>query len=93
VGDGRAPEVTRDGYALPENAGEVSGYYRYEINIDRDQFMTFAKANNATPSILVALLASKAVKKVHPMRRSPSCAALRATCETSLGSRTHTRTA
>ena len=90
VGDGPAPEVTRDGYALPENAGEVSGYYRYEINIDRDEFMTFAKANNATPSILVALLASKAVRKVHPDAEKPIVCSLASDMRNELGlSNTH----
>lgn len=59
------PEIVKDGYALPENANEVSNYYRYEININRDKFMALAKENNATPAILVALLASKSIKKLH----------------------------
>lgn len=66
IGNTPMPEIVKDGYALPENANEVSNYYRYEININRDKFMAYAKENNATPAILVALLASKVVKKLHP---------------------------
>jgi hypothetical protein len=71
IGDTPMPEVVKDGYVLPENAEEVNTYYRYEINIDRNQFMAFAKNNNATPSILVALLASKSIKKLHPDAEKP----------------------
>ena len=66
IGNTPMPEIVKDGYALPENANEVSNYYRYEININRDKFMAFAKENNASPAILVALLASKSIKKLHP---------------------------
>jgi len=65
IGNTQMPEIIKDGYSLPENANEVSNYYRYEININRDKFMAFAKENNATPAILVALLASKSIKKIH----------------------------
>lgn len=60
------PEIVKDGYTLPENVDEVSNYYRYEININRDKFMAFAKQNNATPEILATLLASNSIRKLHP---------------------------
>ncbi|MBU3178346.1 hypothetical protein KPL47_18640 [Clostridium estertheticum] len=66
IGNTPMPEIVKDGYTLPENVNEVSNYYRYEININRDKFMAFAKENNASPAILVALLASKSIKKLHP---------------------------
>jgi len=65
IGNTPMPEIVKDGYLLPENVNDVSNFYRYEININRDKFMTFAKENNATPAILVALLASKSIKKLH----------------------------
>jgi hypothetical protein len=43
------PEVTRDGYALPENNGAVTGYYRHVINVNKQQLMLYAKTNHATP--------------------------------------------
>lgn len=71
IGDTPMPEIMKDGYALPEHKKEVSNYYRYEINIKRDQFMAVAKENNATPAILIALLASKSIKKIHPDADKP----------------------
>lgn len=65
------PEIIKDGYVLPENTNEVSNYYRYEININRGKFMAAAKGNNATPAILIALLASKSIKKLHPDADKP----------------------
>jgi hypothetical protein len=35
------------------------------MNINRDKFMAYAKAHNATPAILIALLASKTIKQLH----------------------------
>jgi hypothetical protein len=57
----------------------------YEINIDRDQFMTFARANNATPSILVALLTSKALKKIHRDAEKPIVCSLASDMRNELG--------
>jgi len=71
IGNTPMPEIVKDGYSLPENANEVSNYCRYEININRDKFITFAKEHNATPAILVALLASKSIKKLHPDADKP----------------------
>lgn len=65
------PEIIKDGYALPENENEVTHYYRYEINLNRDKFLAFAKQNNATPAILVSLFASKAIKRLHPDAQKP----------------------
>lgn len=71
IGNSPMPEIIKDGYSLPENANEVSHYYRYEINIKRDPFMAFAKENNATPAILLALLASRSIKRLHPDADKP----------------------
>lgn len=77
VGDTPAPTVIKDGYVLPENADAAKtadaadAYYRSEITIDRDRFMAVAKENNATPAILVALLASQAIARLHPTADKP----------------------
>jgi len=71
AGDAPAPHVIKDGYALPENADAVTTHARYEINIVRDPFLAFARENNATPAILVALLASRAIKELHPDADKP----------------------
>lgn len=85
IGNTPMPEIIRDGYALPEHANEVSNYYRYEININRDKFMAFAKENNATPAILVALLASKSIKKLHPDADKPIVCSLASDMRKELG--------
>lgn len=56
---------------MPEHAEEVTDYYRYEININQQQFVEYAKANKATPAILVALLASRCILKLHPDADKP----------------------
>lgn len=60
------PEIIKDGYLLPEHSQESNKFYRYEMNINRDKFMAYAKEHNATPAILIALLASKTIKQLHP---------------------------
>jgi len=66
VSDTILPKVTKDGYALPESINQdgEKKYYRYELNINHEKFIKFAKEHNATPSILIALLASKAIKNI-----------------------------
>lgn len=59
------PEIIKDGYSIPDqNQENEKKYYRYEIKMNSDKFMKFAKENNATPAIVVSLLTSKAIKKV-----------------------------
>ncbi|WP_146134368.1 hypothetical protein [Glaciihabitans tibetensis] len=53
VGNAPLPQVIKDGYVLPEHSDPVDAYYRSEITIGREQFLAVAKANNATPAILV----------------------------------------
>lgn len=67
------PEVIKDGYALPDaiiKDGQEQ-YYRYEIELNQEKFMEFAKENNATPSIIIALLTSKAIKAIYPDADKP----------------------
>lgn len=60
------PVVSKDGYALPENSEESANYYRTEINLNQRQFIDYAKAHNATPAILLALIVSGSIKTLHP---------------------------
>lgn len=59
------PEISNDGYALPECAEDMESNYRTEISINQEEYVRYAKANNATPAILTAILASKGIKKLH----------------------------
>lgn len=54
------PEIIKDGYDISEENEDK--YYRYEINVNSDEFMKFVKENNATPAIAVSLLMSKAIR-------------------------------
>jgi NRPS condensation-like uncharacterized protein len=73
VRDTTLPEVTKDGYALPEvmNKDGEKKYYRYEVDINHENFMKFTKEHNATPAIVIALLASKAIKNIYPEADKP----------------------
>ena len=64
-------EVSRDGFKLPEHAEEKGNHYRTEININQSQFIAFAKANNATPAILLSMLVSNSIKKLYPDADKP----------------------
>ncbi|PXA67168.1 hypothetical protein [Cryobacterium arcticum] len=85
VGDTPAAQVIKDGFVLPEHADEVSAYYRHEISIDRARFLAVAKQNNATPAILVALLASTAIKNLHPDADKPIVCSLASDMRAELG--------
>jgi len=45
VGDTMLPKVTKDGYALPESINQDGErkYYRYEVNLNHEKFIRFAK--------------------------------------------------
>ena len=63
-------EIPREAFRLEENkAGETvysRRYYRYEIKLDHDNFMTVCREYNATPAIMVALATSKAIADIYP---------------------------
>lgn len=69
--DTKMPEITREGYALPEHNAEVTNYFRYEIHMKKDEFLKVAKENNATPAILLSLLCSKAIHELYPNADKP----------------------
>ncbi len=53
--------IDKECFSLPENTENVSNTYRTEIVIDEQEFINYAKSNNATPTILTAILFSKAI--------------------------------
>ena len=64
-------EISKDGYRLPETTEEKENHYRTEINIDKSKFIEFAKAHNATPAILLSMIVSSSIKKLHPTLDKP----------------------
>jgi hypothetical protein len=67
ISDGEFPKLSRDGFALDENIKiDSDEYYRYELLIGHDEFLTFAKSNNATPSIALGLIMNRAIKNLYP---------------------------
>ncbi|AZZ60705.1 hypothetical protein DSM07_04910 [Oenococcus sp. UCMA 16435] len=64
-----------DAFRLPELAANkyLDKSTRYELNIDQDSFVRWARSKHATPSIAVALLMSKAIKNVHPNEKEIIC--------------------
>lgn len=67
----KLPQIVKGGYALPENAEICEDFYRYEINIKRRSFLDYMKAHDATPAILLAMLASGGIYSVHPDADKP----------------------
>ena len=59
--------LNRDAFALPEESVN-EGNFRFEITVDHDAFMKVCRVNNATPSILLALLMNKAIGVMYPDR-------------------------
>lgn len=71
VDENNLPHVTKAGYALPENTEECENYYRYEVNMNRSDFLNTMKACGATPAILLALLVSGSIQTAHPNHTTP----------------------
>jgi hypothetical protein len=67
VTDNDFPKLSRDGFSLDENIKIDSDInYRYELYIRHDEFLCFARMNNATPSIALGLLMNQAIKNLYP---------------------------
>ncbi|WP_321386404.1 hypothetical protein [uncultured Enterococcus sp.] len=58
--------VDRDGFSLPESTISPKGCYRTSIMVNQAEFVSFAKAHKATPSILTAILVSSSIHQIHP---------------------------
>lgn len=73
LADAKSPAKPVEAFSLPEakEALNKKKTYRYEVTIAHHSLMAFAKENNATPAITIALLMSKAIKKVHPESDKP----------------------
>ncbi len=67
------PQIHKDGYALPDSLDSVgrNKSYRCEVTIQHESFMKFARENNATPAIAIALFASKAIQNIYPDTDKP----------------------
>jgi len=65
------PQISKDGYSLPENAEICEDFYRYEIKVDRADFMKYMKIHDATPAILLALFVSGSIYSIHPDIEKP----------------------
>lgn len=55
------PQYVKEGYHLKEYDKPHDKFYRYEILINKVEFVSYAKHYEATPGILAALLISKAI--------------------------------
>lgn len=69
----RLPAVKKEGYTLPETLASIGhqDYYRYEVKIQQESLMAFAKQNQATPAIAISLFVAQAIKKIHPQTELP----------------------
>ncbi len=67
------PNVQKDGFVLPDSINSIgkNRYFRYEVKIQHERFMKFAKENNATPAIAISLFVSKAIKSIYPVTDKP----------------------
>ena len=54
-------EINKDCFSLPENTEDTSNTYRTIIKVDEEEFIKLVKENNATPTILTAILFSEAI--------------------------------
>ncbi|WP_349516794.1 hypothetical protein [Leuconostoc mesenteroides] len=64
----KMPDLNHRGYQLLETKGQdaTKSSYRYEIVLDQESFMTYAKKHNATPAIAVAIIMAQAIQKAYP---------------------------
>ncbi|MBP1047678.1 hypothetical protein I6N96_15425 [Enterococcus sp. BWM-S5] len=61
------PTVHKKGYSLPEarcQTERIKESYRYEVQIDSDSLMSYAKAVHGTPATVIAYFFSKAIQEV-----------------------------
>lgn len=66
------PVFEKDGFALPEYQEQMEDEdYRFEIEVNAEDYMHLAKKINATPAILLAYLMSKAVYLNNPNLDKP----------------------
>lgn len=61
--------LTRKAYTLPATKLPPVKHRRYEISFSQKEFMALCKKYNATPVILLSVLMSRGIAKVHPENR------------------------
>ena len=67
----KVPELSHEGFHLPEADGEIARFLRTKIRIDQTDFLAAAKAIGATPAIFLSILASQSIAQVHPEADKP----------------------
>lgn len=71
VDSGVAPQVEKDGFALPESTAYPNICCRTEILVDESAFVHEAKAVGATPTLLAAMLFSRCILDLNPQAEKP----------------------
>ncbi len=64
-------EKNREAFPLPENENTFLSDYRYEMNMDHDQFLSKSREIGASPAIMLALLMNKAIAELNPDYEKP----------------------
>ncbi len=60
------PEIIKDGFELPEQKEiDTNMHLRYEVILDRDEFVKYSKDHKASPAILVAIIVQKAINNLN----------------------------
>ncbi len=84
VEESTPPNISRDGFALPE-VQNSQGYYKCSYVFQADRFMQQAKACGATPAIYVALLVQQAIKQLNPTADKPIVCSMASDLRQALG--------
>lgn len=71
VGGEAAPQVEKDGFALPESTITPSTCCRTEILVNEAAFVQEAKAVGATPTLFAAMLFSRCILDLNPQSEKP----------------------
>lgn len=80
------PEVIKDGFSLPEYQHQLEDEdYRFEIEVNAQDYMELAGRVNATPAILLACLISMAVYRNNPDTDKPIVCSMAADMRKELG--------
>lgn len=86
VGPYDEPDVVKDGFSLPEYECQMDDEdYRFEIEINGEDYMGLARQVNATPAILLSYLVSKAIYINNPDIDKPIVCSMAADMRKELG--------
>ena len=65
VNEDSLSKMIEDGYSLPENSENCSDFYRYELQLSKQDFLNYMRSNKAKPAILLVSLVSEIIYSVH----------------------------